>query len=66
MLGALVVMWSGQWSARASAVVGLVFSGGLGFYSFARLAHKTNLTGNVGKLAAKSRRTLLKLGVLHE
>lgn len=66
MLGMLTVVCSGQWSTKASGMTGVLISGGFGLYSLTRLAHKANLGGSLGKLAARSRGALLKLGVIHD
>lgn len=66
MLGAVAVLAAAKWTAFASAVAGLFLCTGFGFYSFSRLAHKTNLTGPLGRLAGYSRQFLMKMGVWHD
>ncbi len=63
MLGALVVLGIAKWAAAAGTVVGLLLSVGLGLYSFGRLAHMTNLTGPLSRLAEFGRTVLVKLGL---
>lgn len=63
MLGSIVVFAFAEWNALAGVFVGLFICIGSGIYSFSRLAHKTNLTGPVGRFAAQVRQILNKLEV---
>lgn len=63
MFGAMAVLATAQWTALAGALAGLIMSAGFGLYSFNRLAHKSNLTGPLLRLAGYNRQLLMKLGV---
>jgi PST family polysaccharide transporter len=52
-----------KWSVTISIIAGLILSLGFGFYSFSRLAHKTNMTGSLGQAATYSRLFLMRIGV---
>ena len=63
MLGAMAVLTAAAWTALAGALAGLIMCVGFGFFSFSRLAHKTNLTGPLGRLAGFSRQWVIRIGV---
>lgn len=63
VFSAVLLLVTAQWSALTAALAGLSMSAGFGLYSFGRLAHKTNLKGPLGRLAAKSQQWLMKMGV---
>ena len=63
VLAAVALVGAAKWSALAGAAAGLIMSASLGLYSFSRLAHKTSLTGQLGRLARFCRRWLMKIGV---
>lgn len=63
VLGAVAVLVATKWSPKISAVTGLILSFGFGLYSFSRMAHKTNLTSPLGRVATNSRLFLVKFGV---
>lgn len=63
LLGAVAVLGAAESSALAGAAMGLIMTAGFGIYSFSRLAHKTNLTGPLGRLAGICRRWLMKIRV---
>lgn len=66
MLAAVAVLAIAEWTQFAGAVFGLLLSVGFGLYGFSCLAHKTSLTGRMGRLAAVCRRSLLRIGVWRE
>jgi O-antigen/teichoic acid export membrane protein len=71
LLGALMLSAAGlfvaaELSAATSAIGGMVLSVGFGLYSFARLVHKTNLTGPLGHLDRYFRQILFRLDVPRE
>ena len=66
MLDALAVLVAAEWSATTGAVTGVVLSVGFGLYSFSRLAHKSNLTGPLGKLSRYFRQLLMRCGAWNE
>lgn len=49
-----------------ATVLGLLISAGFGLYGFSRLAHKTELSGGLGKLAAKAQGVMKRAGVWYE
>lgn len=63
LLAAIAVLAISEWSTIAGALAGLVMCIGFGIFSFIRLAHKTDLTGPLGRLAGYSRNLFMKLGV---
>ncbi|MDP1612370.1 MAG: O-antigen translocase [Sulfuritalea sp.] len=63
MLAAMALLLAAEWSVTVSAAAGLLMSGGLGLFSFIRLAQKSNLTGAMGSFAATGRRWLIKAGI---
>jgi PST family polysaccharide transporter len=63
MLAAVALLLVAEWSAMGGAVAGLIMSSGLGLYGFSQLAHKTNLTGPLGRMAGVGRQWLTKNGV---
>ncbi len=66
LMGATAVFAAAAWAPLSGATIGLILSGGFGFYSLSRLAHKTNLAGPMGRIAGKSRQWLKKIGVWSE
>ncbi len=66
MLSALALLLAAGWSAAVGAVAGLVMSAGVGLYSFIRLAHKTTLSGPLGRLAGTCREHLMKMNMWHD
>ncbi len=65
-LAAVALLVAVERSAMAGVAAGLIMSAGLGLYSFSRLAHKTSLTGPLGRLAGLCRQWLMKIGVWHD
>jgi len=63
MMGAMVVLGIAEWSSFAGLLFGLILCAGSAWYSLTCLAHRTNLTGPLGRLATQSRRVLAKFGV---
>lgn len=63
VLSSLFVSVIAEWSSLVATVIGLSISAGLGLFSFSRLAHKTSLTGPLGRLAEYSRHWMIKIGV---
>jgi O-antigen/teichoic acid export membrane protein len=63
MLGAVALLLVAELSSMAGAAAGLIMSAGSGLYGFSRLAHKTSLTGPLGRLAGLCRQQLIKMGV---
>lgn len=63
MLAAMAVLGAAQYTKMAGALAGLISCAGFGIYGFGRLAHKANLTGPVGRLAAVGRQKMIKIGV---
>lgn len=63
LLAALALLAMAEWSTTAGAILGLILSGGVGFYSFSRLAHKSNMPGPLGRMAKNGQQLLMKIGV---
>lgn len=63
ILAAVALLVAAEWSAMADAAAALIMSAGLGLYSFSRLAHRTSLTGPLGRLARLCQQWLMKIGV---
>lgn len=63
ILTAMAVLAAAEWTSLAGVLTGLIACTGFGLYGFSRLAHKMNLTGPVGRLAAVGRQKLIKIGV---
>lgn len=61
-LSAFAILIVAEWATLAGLMVGLIICATFGLYSFSRLAHQTNLTGPLGRLAGSSRQLLMKLG----
>ncbi|MBK9785785.1 MAG: O-antigen translocase [Betaproteobacteria bacterium] len=66
MLSAVAVLAASEQTVTIGALAGMVMSVGFGLYSFARLAHKTNLSGPLGQLAGHFRQILMRWGVWYE
>jgi PST family polysaccharide transporter len=65
-LAALAVMILARYSQALAAGAGLLLSAGFGLYGFSRLAHKTQLSGSLGKLANYAQKIMKRVGVWHE
>lgn len=65
-VAAAVVMGLARYSQTWAAGTGLLLSAVFGVYGFSRLAHKTELSGPLGKLAAYAQTIMKKIGVWHE
>lgn len=65
-LSATAVMILARISQALAVAVGLSLSAGFGIYGFSRLAHKTELTGVLEKIALKTQMAMKKIGVWHE
>jgi len=63
MLAAVALLVVAEWSAMAGAAAGLIMGASLALYGFGRLAHKTSLTGPLGRLAGVCRERLMKMSV---
>ena len=53
-------------SLQATALLGVTLSAGYAVYAFSRLAHKTSLTGRLGRLALFAQACMKRIGVWHE
>ncbi len=53
-------------SLLATAMIGMILSVGYGIYAFSRLAHKTSLSGKLGRLAVFAQACMKRIGVWHE
>ena len=62
VLAAAAVLAATKWSATIAAASGLILSVGFGFFSLNRLAHITNMTGPLGRVATHCRLFLVKFG----
>lgn len=60
---AVVVFLVALWSKWVGAGLGIIAAAGLGLLGLARLGHLVNLGGPLGRVAALSRRALIKAGV---
>ena len=61
--GAIVVFLAALWSKWLGAGLGIIGGAGLGIHGLARLGHMANLGGPVGRIAAKSRCLMMKIGM---
>lgn len=65
-VAACLVMLSARYSQALAAGFGMLLSAIFGLYGFSRLAHKTELSGGLGKLAAYAQSAMKRVGVWHE
>jgi PST family polysaccharide transporter len=65
-IAASAIMALARSSQILAAVIGLLISAAFTLYGFSRLAHKTELSGPLGKLAAYAQAIMKKIGVWHE
>ncbi len=65
-VAAAVVMGLARYSQTLAAGFGLLLSATFAVYGFSRLAHKSELSGPLGKLAAYAQTIMKKIGVWHE
>ena len=63
---ALVVFVAASWSKWLGAGLGAIGAAGLGLYGLARLGQMTAVGGPVGRIAEKSRRLMIKMGIWRE
>ena len=65
-VSAAAILILARYSQTLAAGFGLLLSTVFGLYGFSRLAHKTELSGILGKIAAITQRTMKKIGVWHD
>lgn len=63
---ASLVMGLARYSQTLAAGLGLLLSAAFGVYGFSRLAHKTELSGSMGKWAFYAQTIMKRIGVWHD
>jgi len=63
---ALIVFLAALWSKWLGAGFGVIAAAALGLHGLARLGHMANLGGPAGRISAKSRQLMMKMGVWRE
>lgn len=66
LLACAAVAGLGMWSQAAAAGIGVMMAGFFGLDGLARLGHMAELTGPVGRMAALSRKLMMKSGAWRE
>ena len=65
-IAASAVMVTARYSQTLAAGIGMFLSAAFAVYGFSRLAHKSELSGPLGKLATYAQTIMKKIGVWHE
>jgi PST family polysaccharide transporter len=63
---ALIVFLAALWSKWLGAGFGVIAAAALGLHGLARLGHMANLGGPAGRISAKSRQLMMKMGIWRE
>lgn len=63
---AALILLCAKFTQVGAAVGGLLLSAVFGIYGFSRLAHKSELSGSLGKVAGQAQTLMKKIGVWHE